>query len=200
MNLRLKISDGASPKLKAAMRLLAGSELAELHHSAGVEVQKITRDHIAGLTRKSDSLSSKFGAPTTNFYGKAAVKVAASSALSADPSGATLTINHPGFIRAFRTVKIVPREAKALAIPIHAIAYGHRPGELWERLHLFVPRGKHLIAASIGGVLTPLYALCKSVTQKQDRSLLPTDAQFRDAAVDGATKCLTREMAKGGNL
>ena len=126
--------------------------------------------------------------------------VAAASALSADPSGATLTISHPGFIRAFRTVKIVPREAKSLAIPIHALSYGHRAGELWDRMHLFIPKGKNIIAATIGGTLTPLYALCKSVTQKQDRSLLPSDAEFQKAAVDGAKGWLGMARAKGGRL
>jgi hypothetical protein len=149
-------------------------------------VQELTRAHIAGLQRKGGSLADSVGAPVSNFYAQAAEKVAGDAALSANAGGATLTINSPGFLRAFRDVKIAPRTAKSLAIPINAIAFGHKASELWDRMGLFIPKGKRVIAATIGGVLTPLYILCKSVTQKQDRSLLPTDAEFLDAAVRGA--------------
>lgn len=186
MNLRITISDSVSPKLQSVMRTFAGSGLTALHQAAGVKVQELTRDHIAGLRRKPGSLASKHGAPTSNFYAQAAEKVAGDGALSAGPGGATLTINSIGFKRAFQDVLIVPKTAKSLAIPIHAIAFGHRAGELWDRMSLFIPKGTNVIAATIGGVLTPLYALCKSVTQKQDRSLLPSDGEFQKAAVDGA--------------
>ena len=200
MNLRIKISDGLSPRLQSLMRLLGGAGLRELHQAAGTELQRITVDHVARIAATRHATAERLGAAPTNHFAQAAEKVAAASALSADPSGATLTISHPGFIRAFRTVKIVPREAKSLAIPIHALSYGHRAGELWDRMHLFIPKGKNIIAATIGGTLTPLYALCKSVTQKQDRSLLPSDAEFQKAAVDGAKGWLGMARAKGGRL
>jgi hypothetical protein len=186
MNLRITISDGVSPQLQSAMRMLTSSGLRDLHQAAGTEVQRITVDHIAKIAATRHATAENLGAAPTNHFAQAAEKVAGASALSAGPAGATLTINHPGFARAFRSVKIVPRAAQSLALAIHAISYGHRAGELWDRMHLFIPKGKRIIAATIGGVLTPLYALCKSVTQKQDRSLLPSDAEFQDAAVAGA--------------
>jgi hypothetical protein len=137
--------------------------------------------------------SQKQGAPHSGYFAQAAEAVAGDAKLSADSSGATLTIDHPGFIRAFRTVKIVPRTTKYLAIPINAISYGQRAAELWDRMSLFIPKEKRIIAATIGGVLTPLYILCKSVTQKQDRSLLPSDKQFQDAAVAGAKTYLSSQ-------
>ena len=153
-------------------------------------MQELTRDHIAGLKRNPDSFASKFGAPTSNFYAQAAEKVGGDAALTANAGGATLVISSIGFKRAFHSLTIVPRTAKSLAIPINAIAFGHRAAELWDRMHLFIPKGKNVIAATIGGVLTPLYILCKSVTQKQDRSLLPSDAAFQKAAKDGAEQYL----------
>lgn len=191
MNLRISISDGASALLQSKMRSLTGSKLSDLHEAAGREIQRLTSDHIAALRRNPDSFAKKFGAPASNFYAQAAEKVAGDAALNANASGATLTINSPGFIRAFRSVTIVPRTAKSLAIPINAIAFGHKASELWDRMNLFIPKDTRVIAATIGGVLTPLYVLCKSVTQKQDRSLLPSDDQFRDAAVRGATRYIT---------
>jgi len=200
MILRISIKGGMSPKLRSAMRAFTGAGLRELHQAAGVEVQHITVAHIAKLAATRHSTAERLGASPTNHFAQAAEKVAAASALTSDPSGATLTINHPGFTRAFGSVKIVPRTAQSLAIPIHALAYGHRAAELWDRLSLFIPKGKRIIAATIGGVITPLYILCKSVTQKQDRSLLPSDEQFTAAAVAGAKGWLGMAFAKGGNI
>ena len=168
------------------MRLLTGSDLVELHRAAGSMVADLTHDYIGMIASTRHATAERLGAAPTGFFGRAADKVS----MTADPSGATVTINHPGFIRAFRTVEIVPSKSKYLAIPINAISYGHRAIDLWAAMNLFIPKGKRVIAATIGGVLTPLYALCKSVTQKQDRSLLPSDADFQDAAVKGARQCL----------
>lgn len=193
MTLRIKIEDGASRKLQHAIRMLTGPERAGLHRKMGRGVQELTRDHIAGLQRKGGSLASKFNAPKSNFYGLAAAGVAQDSALSADGSGATLVISSIGFKRAFQDVQIVPKTAKSLAIPIHAIAFGHRAVELWDQMSLFIPKGTNVIAATIGGVLTPLYALCKSVTQKQDRALLPSDEAFLRTARANAREYLFDE-------
>ena len=172
MNLRVRIEDGVSPQLAAVMRTFSAGGLANLHRAAGVEVQRITADHLAKRPG--------------NHWSLAAEKVASPAALNADTSGATLTIKHPGITRAFRTITIVPREMKALAIPISPISKGFRAAELWDRMKLFIPKGGRIIAATIGGQLTPLYVLCSKVTQRQDRSLLPSDAAFQRAAMDGA--------------
>ncbi len=200
MNLRIKISDGVSPLLQSVMRTFTTGELTDLHQAAGTEVQRITAEHVYKLAATRHATAARLGAAPTNHFAQAAEKVASPSALSAGPAGATLTINHPGFARAFRNVKIVPRTAKALTIPIHAAAYGHRAGELWDRMGLFIPKGKRVIAATIGGVMTPLYILCRSVTQKQDRSLLPSDEQFQDGAYRGAKGWLGMTMEKGRKI
>lgn len=196
MNLRISISDTASPEVLRAIRALTGGELTKLHQAIGVEVQRITAQHVAAIAASRHGTAEKLGASPTGHFAGAAEKVSADSALAAGQDGATLTISHPGFVRAFRDVKIVPKTAKALAIPINAISYGRRAAELWDRMGLFIPEGKRIIAATVGGVLTPLYILCRSVTQKQDRSLLPSDDQFRDAALRGAKGWLGMELAK----
>jgi hypothetical protein len=200
MNLRIKIADGVSPALQSMMRALAGSRLAELHEAAGHEVQRITADHVAVIAQTRHATANRLGASPTGHFAQAAEKISAGSDLSADASGATLTISHVGFTRAFRSVKIAPKTAKSLAIPIHAMSYGKRAAELWDRLGLFIPKGGRIIAATIGGVLTPMYVLVKSVTQKQDRSLLPSDAQFQAAAVVGAKGWLGMALSRGGKL
>lgn len=184
MNLRIRIEDGVSPRLAAVMKMFTGAGLTELHRSAGVEVQRVTADHLAARPGQHWSAASQ--------------KVAEDRSLRADAGGATLTIKHPGITRAFRTVTIVPRESKALAIPISPISKNFRAAELWDRMKLFIPKGSRIIAADIGGQLTPLYVLCSKVTQRQDRSLLPSDAEFQTAAVDGAMRYLGMVRAQGG--
>jgi hypothetical protein len=199
MNLRLKIEDGVSPRLAAVMKMFTGAGLASLHRAAGVEVQQTAVRHLMVIAGTRHATAQRLGAAPTGHWGKAAEKAGTPAALEADTAGATLTIAHPGIARAFRSITIVPRTSKALAIPISGISYGFRAAELWERMKLFIPKGKRIIAANIGGQLTPLYALCSSVTQRQDRSLLPSDADFQNAAVAGAKGWLASALAKGGN-
>ncbi len=199
MNLRIKVADSVSPRLQSLMRSLSGSGLIDVNRAAGQEVQLITVNHVAVIASTRHATAQRLGASPTNHFAQAAEKVAAGGALAADASGATLTISHVGFTRAFRDVKISPKSAKSLAIPIHATSYGKRASELWDRMGLFIPKGKRIIAATIGGVVTPLYILTKSVTQKQDRSLLPSDEQFQTAAVMGVKGWLGMVLAKGGN-
>jgi len=135
MNLRISISDGAGPALKAKILAMTGSKRADLNRAAGVKVQQITARHIGTLTRNPDSLASKFGAPPSNFYAQASEKVAGDAALNADRSGATLAINSIGFKRAFQAVPIFPKTGKYLAIPINAISYGHRANAEHEHEH-----------------------------------------------------------------
>lgn len=200
MNLRFHITETISPRLRDVVRALQGSRRAEMNAAAGVEVQKITADHISVLANTRHATAEKYGATPTGFFAQAAEKVAAASALTSSPEEAVLTINHRGFARAFRSVRIAPRTAKSLAIPIHRESYGKRASELWDRLSLFIAKGKRVICATIGGVVTPLYILVGSVTQKQDRSLLPSDDQFRDAAVVGVKGWLKMTLMQGGKL
>lgn len=197
MNLTISIQDGASPVLQQAIRLLTGSERASLHRAAGVEVQELTARHLGVLAGSRHATAQKLGAAPSGHLAKAAEKASAPSALASDATAAVLTINHPGLSRAFRTIRIAPVASRSLAIPVHAVAYGVRAAELWDRMKLFIPKGGRIIAATIGGVLTPIYVLCKSVTQRQDRSLLPSDQQFQDAAVAGAKDWLRAQMQGG---
>ncbi|MEO8204880.1 MAG: hypothetical protein ABI615_01775 [Chthoniobacterales bacterium] len=200
MNLRISIKDSATPRLASLIATLSGPGRSDLNRAAGAQLQVVTASHVAVLAATRHTTAERLGATPTNFFASAAEKVAQASALTADSSGATLTINHPGFIRAFRSVKIVPRTARSLAIPIHAISYGHRAAALWDRLALFIPKGKRVICAKLGGVITPLYILCKSVTMKQDRSLLPSDEEFQEAAIAGAKSYLGGALSAGGKI
>ena len=92
------------------------------------------------------------------------------------------------FRRAWGPLTIVPTEKQALTIPIHAISYGRPVAQLPAKFKpLFRPKNKqgkkmNILAATINGVMTPLYALVKKVTIPQDPGLLPTEAELTQTA------------------
>ena len=88
-------------------------------------------------------------------------------------------ITIPGISRALHDIVIRPVEAQALAIPLHADAYGISPRE-YNDTHpqghpdaLFKPKDKDYLAKNDGGELVVMYLLRSSVHQKKDRTLLP---------------------------
>lgn len=79
----------------------------------------------------------------------------------------------PGAGRAYHDVTILPRKAKALAIPIHPAAFGKSPKDFSS---LFIPKDKAILAMSAGkGRLIPMFALARRAFQRQDPSLMPSD-------------------------
>lgn len=189
--MNITISDLVSPKLGALIARLSPTGRQDLNRAMGYEVQRLTVDHLRQIAATRHNTANKLGGTPTNHWAQAAEKVAQPSSLtSVTGLGATLTINHPGITRALRDVTIKPKEAKSLAIPVRGLAYGRRPAELWDRLNLFIPKGRRFIAMRTGKKITVLYLLVRSVTQKQDRSLLPTDAEFHKAAARGALQYL----------
>lgn len=157
------------------------------------EVQQLTEEHLHEIAASRHATSGALGAPPSNHWAGAADKVASASAIGSDESAGTLTINHPGIGRALHDVTIRPVSAKAIAIPVNALAYAHRPREIWDRYKLFIKRnGKGgssngvIMRPGPNGIAIAMYVLVRSVTQKQDRSLLPSDAEFQGAASQGA--------------
>jgi hypothetical protein len=200
MNLRIDIRDSATPALKSTISLFSGARRRELNEAMGQEVQHLTADYIAELAASRHDTARKLGAMPTNHLAQASEKVASPAALTSDAEGATLTIDHPGFGRAFHDVTIVPTNVAALTIPISAAAYGRRAREF---AGLFRIKGTNVLALAVNGGVVPMFALVRSVTQPQDRTLLPSMEQFQEAAVRGAEQYrqdYKRALSKGGNL
>ena len=184
--MNITISDLGSPRLNKLWSGLEGGGRERLHEAMGCEVQVLTADYIRGIAQDRHATANRLGGTPTNFLAQAADKVAAPEYLSADSEGATLTINHPGMIRALKDVTIVPGGGKKyLTIPISSAAYGHRAGEF---SNLFVRRGAMfpVLYQKNGNSITPMFLLMRKVTQKQDRSLLPSTEEWQKAARTGA--------------
>lgn len=148
--------------------------------NAGADaLQRLVMRHLQKVARERHATANRLGATPTGFWSGSAQAVR----LHVHANDAEVSVTHPGIARALRDVIIRPRRAKALTIPLRAEAYGRRPREAGQRLGqaLFRPKGTRILATEEGGKLTPMYALCASVTQKRDPTLLP-DAE----AIDGA--------------
>jgi hypothetical protein len=197
MRVRVTVQDNATRRFVASVGALGRRQL---HQAMGEEVQVLTADYLRRLAGSKHDTAEALGATPTGFLGTAAEKVASPGALTADSSAATLTIDHPGMTRAFGPVTISPRNAKSLAIPVHAIAYGQRARFLWTQLSLFIPKGCNFIAMKgpDGKSIIPLYILVRSLTQKQDRTLLPSDEEFEEAAKMGADREIRAALTRGG--
>lgn len=198
MNLRIniRVEDAVVSRLRTIAQQMVGAGQAEVNRAMGVEVQQITVRHLGRLQGGTERAKSAAGRPHTGWFARAAGAAAVPSALEADAGGAVLTIKYPGLSRAFRDVTIRPKTARALAIPLHPQAYGKRAGELWDRLKLFIPKGTRVICANINGRVTPFYWLASSVTQKQDRSLLPSDDEFVAAGKRAVKTWVTEKLEK----
>jgi hypothetical protein len=184
----------SSPSLGRKIDTLTGGDLTGLHSAMITGVQEVTVNHLTRLAGERHATADRLGAAPTGHLAQAAEKVASPACVSASSRSGTLTINHPGLTRALRDVTISRADGGPLTIPVDAIAYGRRAAELWEPLNLFYAqnsKGQTFIAMKSGKTIKPLYLLVRSVTQHQDRSLLPADNEFAEAAHDAADAYVT---------
>ena len=115
-------------------------------------------------------------------------------------------ITTPGITRALHDIIIRPVEARALAIPLHADAYGYQPREYnmihpkgsKDRIFLIKAKsGNAFLAKNNGKELVLMYILKDSVYQRRDPTLLPTTEEMQSAftdAVDEAVKTILKAM------
>ena len=154
--------------------------------AAGTNLAKCIRRHMRHLNASRHSPLS--GGRSSNHFSPDKVS---EPRISND--AVTVAINIPGITRAYHDIDIYPVEANALAIPLHESAYGISPREANDRgtYRLFrikkdgVP-GNVLYRNDEDGSLIPMYALTQHVHQVRDPSLMPTNKQLTDEALDGA--------------
>lgn len=122
-----------------------------------------------------------------------------------------VVVPHRMFRRAFEDVTIQPREAKALAIPVHKDAYGHSPKTMAEKFFIWKKertkddKGAAFLARTKGKGknqrLELLFLLYRGrILQKQDPTLLPDGDTMAKAALRGVKRALDKELkaAKSG--
>jgi len=146
--------------------------------SAAANALKIeVQAHIRRDAPRRHFSAERLGGQRTNHLTKGAARVS----FSADDNHGEVHIPIAGIGRAFHDIVITPRHARALTLPVHGAAYGHRASELsrmgWT---IFRPKGHDVLMGSRKGdkEAVTLYALKKRVQQRQDRSLLPSDQKI----------------------
>lgn len=182
------------PSLHRFLDCLKPAGRHHLFSAAAASVSNLVRRHIAANAPRRHFTASRLSATPTGFLEKAARK----TVFRADAQHGEVVIPSPGFSRAFHDVTIVPDGKPYLTIPNHAHAYGKKAVELrsfgWM---IFRPpaRGarrdkeskrfdkyQDLLMGSRDGETVCLYLLKKRVRQRQDRSLLPSDAAISTTA------------------
>ena len=161
-----------------------------LLRAAGTSLAKRIRQHMRLLNRTRHSALS--GGKSSNHFSPDKV-----SEPTVSQDAVTVAVDIPGITRAYHDIDIYPKEANALAIPLHASAYGISPRENNDRgtYRLFrikkdgVP-GNVLYRNDEDGGLIAMYALTKHVHQVQDPTLMPTNQELTDSAMEGLNSAL----------
>lgn len=163
-----------------------------LLRAAGTSLAKRIRQHMRLLNRSRHSALS--GGKSSNHFSPDKV-----SEPTVSQDAVTVAVDIPGITRAYHDIDIYPKEANALAIPLHASAYGLSPREINDRgtYKLFrinkagsTEKGNVLYRNDEGGGLIPMYALTKHVHQVQDPTLMPSNQELTESAIEGLQSAL----------
>lgn len=172
----LRVKTVIHPKLKAILGDLGPTARRELFSVGGVALASMLRGYLRRQGAARHATADRLGATPTGHIIKGAARVTSLS--TADSASVSVPI--AGISRAFAPLTVRAKKASALTIPVAAASYGHRVREM-KRLgwNVFRPKGKDFLMGSREGdeTATLLYALRKQVTIRQDRSLLPSDAE-----------------------
>ena len=219
MEIRIQVvSDTATPQQQVLIEEFRNTS--RLNDAMGRRVVRDTSRHVGewGLSHPN-----KLGGRRTNYWAVQAGKITPPSTLEVSDANATMTLSGddmPGITRAFGDVTIVPGTktagAKHLAIPARSESYGLRPREM-SGLVMFwkgkgqpgglaegvsVTRTKKTKKGDKGSTyLVPglvMYWFADSVTQPQDRTLLPSEEEWSESATDGAKEYVDIAIAKSG--
>lgn len=188
VSLSLKVADHIGPMTRKLLAQLSAAGRIRLNQKIGRAIQNRIRHYLIVLAGTRHTWATKLGATPTGFLGLAAEAVMQPGVLTADAGGCTLAVYSPGMGRTFHDVTIRPGEGKQyVTIPIAAESYGKRirqgeeprfPGGFFFKSK----KGNLLYGLREGEGIHPLYLLEKEVEQPQDRSLLPSDADFLQTA------------------
>lgn len=170
-----------SGRIAAFARALGPAGRQTLNESAARQLWADIRAHLRGEASRRHGTAGRLGAQPTGHLEKAAQ----STDWMADAEAATVTVHSPGISRVFHPLRIEPKRARTLTIPVHALGYGRRASEVSAAHRLFRPKGKDYLMADIDGRATVIYLLRKAVMVPQDRSLMPSDEALEASAKHG---------------
>lgn len=168
--------------------------------AAGEVLATVVQRHVLRASAARHRTASRLGATPTGHLSEGAANIRMEKA----GRQAVVTVPIPGITRAFHDLHIRPRTAKALTIPINAVAYGMRAPELaargWSLFTLPAREGPGagiLFGRRAGARSTvALYLLRESADVPQDRGLMPSDEEMGEALAYGVQ--MEIERTRGG--
>lgn len=196
----------------AALQKRAGDAAAEVGMVAARAAAGLTRNHLYSL----DTRANKLGGACTHFYMKAGDSVSDPTA-----TGNTFSFNITklglaqrwlgGDIEAGKGISSATGEpTKFLAIPARAEAYGKPPSAFPDLVFVPRPNGEAMLVQALQtlvgygkkgprsrgerGGLT-MYWLVEKVHQDPDPTVMPTEKELTDAAVQAGSEYLERSLA-----
>lgn len=195
--INIDVTDTVTPALAELSRRLQNRT--GLHEYIAAKEENVFRTYLRGQASFRHRTAQSLGATPTGELERASQ----SPEGTATAEGAMISLR-PGhlFARAFREVVIKPGPGKKyLPIAVNAEAYGKRPLEFGESLRFMLVGPKKtpiLSQEGSGDTRETMYVLVKSVRQKQDRTLLPSDEMVTKEAEEAAKDYLLDVFAEGG--
>ena len=194
----IKITNEAGGFLAQLRAELADST--ELNTVLSIAVAEEVRSYIRDQSQSRHATARRLNAQPTGHLTRVA---------NAVESGATtdqafiLIPAWSGMSRAFREVKITPKNGKKwLTIPANQRSYGQTARDFDDLV--FIPLGRKLAMLATVSKSTremvPMFWLKRSVTIRQDRTLLPSDELLTAVAEQAGGEYLEIIISKGGGL
>jgi hypothetical protein len=182
LQIQCDIEDLVSPKIERLINGLSDTGRETLNRSILNPIYHpeegtyyLTKKHLLEISETRHDTANRLGARPSGFWGLAVESIEP----EANADSASMTIKHPGIGRVAHDVHILPTGGREfLTIPVTADAYNNRattiPG-------LFRPKGRDFLATNENGQLKVWYALVRETTVPQDRTLLPSDDEYKIA-------------------
>ena len=153
----------------------------ELAQAAGRGVSNAVKRHLV----ERDARGRSDGLPRTGYYGDAA------SGVTTEVSGsrAVVTIHKEGVALHYYGGVVYPTDAKALAIPKSPATAGKRPAEAdpdHTKFALVWPKGETTGTLRDKETDEVVYLLVSKAKIKEDKTVLPTDAELEAAGMSAA--------------
>ena len=150
----------------------------ELAQAAGRGISNAVKRHLV----ERDARGRSDGLPRTGYYGDAA------SGVTTEVSGsrAVVTIHKEGVALHYYGGVVYPTDAKALAIPKSPATAGKRPKEFdpdRAKLALVWPKGETAGTLRDKETDEVVYLLVSKAKIKEDKTVLPTDAELESAGM-----------------
>ena len=209
--MRVEVTIKSNHVVDAIMGEIGPESRRQLNSVAGRAVLNAVQQHIRSYMREKHRSARMLGATPTGHYEKGAAAIS----MSADATGATVTIPIPGISRAWGDVSIRPGPGKDfLTLPKAAIAYGRKLAEVralgWK---VFRPaaQGSHMtqknprryseyqnIYLGYKGDEAPtlIYSLVDGVVQRRDPSLMPSLDEIAEIGFKAIWKRIESAEAK----